>query len=155
MPAAWASSYLSPAPASPHSCPWLCEHTQSPSRCRGPGGHGHSPWGLMGVGAASERPAQGVSACALLFTERGQGGSQLQPWSFCPLRRHQSCPLRPAIAGQCLLYCTSTLFLRVVARDQKGQISTLQPILAEVEVNSNVLTHETPLASSNYTPRTK
>jgi len=77
------------------------------------------------------------------------------PWPFCPLPHHQSCPLRPASAGQCLLYCTSTLFLRVVARDQEGQMSTLQPVPGRVEVNSNVLTHEPPLASSNYTPWTK
>lgn len=76
------------------------------------------------------------------------------PRPFCPLPHHQSCPLRPASVGQCLLYCTSTLFLRVVARGQEGQISILQPVLGRVEVNSNVLSHEPPLTSSNYTLQT-
>lgn len=34
-------------------------------------------------------------------------------------------------------------------------MSTLQPVLGRVEVNSNLPTHEPPLASSDYTPWTK
>lgn len=121
---------LQPGPlprASP--LPRLWEHVQSPSccsswtegkacRCRDPEGHSHSPWGPW-----EWEKFLGVSACALLFTEREERAGH----SF-PTPSHQSCPLRPASAGQCRLHCTSALFLRVIARDQERQMFTLWPV---------------------------
>lgn len=85
---------------------WLWEHVQSPSccsswtegracRCRGPEGHSHSPWGPW-----EWEKFLGVSACALLFTEREEReGNSFMLWSFC-LLPHTQPPVMPTEACQ-------------------------------------------------------
>lgn len=123
-------------------------------RCGGSEGRSRS-LGPVGVGAASDRPAQGflqVHFC--LLKEREAHSCVL--WPSCP-SPHPQPLVMPTEACRCrslpslLCFC---LVLEGSGRYQEGHMSSLQPDSAGVWASSNVMTREPPLASLNHTPWT-
>lgn len=88
--------------------------------------------GPVGVGAASDSPAGGRAVLHVhfcLLKERECHSYVL--WFFCPLPHPQPLvvPTEACQRRSMPSYCTTTLFLRVAARDREGLMCTLQPVL--------------------------
>ena len=89
-------------------------------RCGGSEGHSRS-LGPVGVGAASDRPAQGFLHVHFCFLKEREAHSCVL-WLSClsPHPQPLVMPTEAAGAGPCLLYAASVWFLRVVAGIRRG-----------------------------------